>query len=254
MAREKKVEVSNLLDAEVMQQWVSNNFVKVLEAQLPIAINTVSRLRRVHPDKSPEELVAFVNKTYMSVVTGSGAGAGLASVVPNGFVQAPVAVADLLAFLEASVLYVLTAAEIYGVDVEDFERRRFLVMTALLGNSGATAVTQALGKRTVPYWGSKMVNAIPMEAIKRANKVLGPRFITRYGSRQGVLVLGKQLPLALGAAVGAGGNAAFGYFVTRSTKRVLGTVPKDWTHLPAGAGTTPNSSSADHSQEGPGGS
>lgn len=232
MAREKKKEVSNVLDAELLQQWVSSSFVKVLESQLPIAVNTVSRLRRVHPDKSPKELVGIVDKSYMGLVTGSGASAGLASVVPNGPVQGPVAVVDLAAFLEASVMYVLTVSEIYGVDIEDFERRRFLVMTALLGNSGTTTVTQALGKKTVPYWSHKIINAILMKAINQANKVLGPRFITKYGAKQGVLVLGKQLPLALGAVVGAGGNATFGYFVTRSTKRLLGTAPQDWTNSP----------------------
>lgn len=247
MAREKKNEVSNVLDTELMQQWVSKNFVKVLEVQLPIAVNTVSRLRRVHPNKSPEELVDFVDKTYMGVVAGSGAGAGLAAVVPNGLVQAPAAVADLLTFLEASVLYVLTMAEIYAVDVEDFERRRFLVMAALLGNSGTNAVTQALGKKTVPYWSRGIIDAIPMKAINKANKVLGPRFITKYGSRQGVLVLGKQLPLALGAVVGAGGNATFGYFVTRSTKRLLGAAPEDWAHWPAEAEAILVDNDADHS-------
>lgn len=63
MAREKKKEVSNVLDAELLQQWVSSSFVKVLESQLPIAVNTVSRLRRVHPDKSPKELVGIVDKS-----------------------------------------------------------------------------------------------------------------------------------------------------------------------------------------------
>ncbi|SES13631.1 hypothetical protein CCYS_13990 [Corynebacterium cystitidis DSM 20524] len=161
-------------------------------------------------------------------MTSFGAGAGIASAVPNGVVQIPVAFTDLAAFLEASVLYVLTLAEIYGVNVEDFERRRFLVMTALLGNSGTTAVTQALGEKTVPYWSKQIINAIPMQAIDKVNKVLGPRFITKYGARQGTLVLGKQLPLALGAVVGAGGNAAFGYFVIRSTKGMLGAPPENW--------------------------
>ena len=247
MAHEKKLEVSDVLDAELLQQWVSNSFIKVLEAQLPIAVNTVSRLRRVHPGKSPEELVGFLDKTYMGLVTGSGASAGLASVVPNGLVQGPVAVADLIAFLEASVVYVLTVAEIYGVEIEDFERRRFLVMTALLGNSGTTTATKALGKKTVPYWSHKIINAIPMKAINQANKVLGPRFITKYGTKQGVLVLGKQLPLALGAVVGAGGNAAFGYLVTRSTKRVLGAAPEDWSHSPIEpAGAMSGDYAADH--------
>ena len=45
-----------------------------------------------------------------------------------------------------------------------------------------------------------------MTAINKANKVLGPRFITKYGTKQGVLVLGKQVPMGIGAVLGGGGN------------------------------------------------
>lgn len=138
---------------------------------------------------------------------------------------------DLAAFLEASVLYVLAVAEIYGIDVEDIERRRFLVMTVLLGDTGTKTVAQALGKKSVPYWSKSIISKIPMESINAANRVLGPRFITKYGTKQGVLVLGKQLPLALGALVGAGGNAAFGYWIVQSTKKFLQKAPENWDHF-----------------------
>ena len=139
--------------------------------------------------------------------------------VPNGVVQVPAALADLAVFLESSVLYVLTLAEIYNVDAEDFERRKFLVMTALLGDAGTKQVVNALGKKTIPFWAKTIINKIPMHAIQAANKVLGSRFITKYGTKQGVLVLGKQIPFGLGAAVGAGSNAFFGYAVMKTTKK-----------------------------------
>ncbi|SES13607.1 hypothetical protein [Corynebacterium cystitidis] len=59
MTGEKDKEIAKRLDAEAIQQWVTNSFEKVLEAQLPLATNTVSRLRRVHPDKTPEQLISF---------------------------------------------------------------------------------------------------------------------------------------------------------------------------------------------------
>ncbi|MDY3127074.1 MAG: hypothetical protein SOW59_02940 [Corynebacterium sp.] len=218
------------LESEALRDWASNGFIKALLRQQSVAENHVSRLRRVHPNKSPEQMVQYFSKLYLASVTASGAGAGMAAAVPNGAIQIPAALADLTFFLESSVLYVLSLAEIYGVDVEDLERRRFLVMTALLGNSGTKTVTNALGKKTVPYWSKSIINRIPAEAIKSANKVLGPRFITKYGTKQGTLVLGKQLPLTLGTAVGAGGNLTFGYFVVRSCKGILGESPSNWDH------------------------
>ena len=42
-----------------------------------------------------------------------------------------------------------------------------------------------------------------MSVVLKANKVLGPWFITKYGAKQGVLVLSKQIPLGIGIGVGA---------------------------------------------------
>lgn len=64
-----------------------------------------------------------------------------------------------------------------------------------------------------------------MSAIRAVNTVPGPRFITTYGSKQGVLVLGKQLPLALGVGVGAGGNHVFGRLTIAAAKMILGPAP-----------------------------
>ena len=137
------------------QSMVKAGLNTALEAQYPLAVENVARLRRVHPDKSPKEMVSFLNKVYLSAVTATGAGSGAAAIVPNFWLQAPVAVADLLTFLEASVLYTLSIAEVYGVDVEDIERRRFLVLTALLGNSAMTATIDPLLARSAPYWAKK---------------------------------------------------------------------------------------------------
>ncbi len=41
---------------------VKAGFDKALEAQYPLAVESVARLRRVHPDKSPEDLLSHLNK------------------------------------------------------------------------------------------------------------------------------------------------------------------------------------------------
>jgi len=201
---------------------------RALESQRPLASENVARLRRVHPDKSPAELISYINKVYLAAVTGTGAAAGASAVVPNLVLQIPVTIAELLTFLEASVLYTLSVAEVHKLDVADVERRRFLVTSVLLGNSAATSALEPIIGRSVPYWGKKIVESIPMAAIDKANKVLGPRFITKYGTRQGVLVLGKQIPLAIGIGVGAAGNHVFGRFVVKAAKEILGPPPESW--------------------------
>lgn len=207
---------------------VKAGFDKSLEVQHPVAAKNVDRLRRVNPDKSPAEMIDYLNKFYLRTVTATGAGAGATAAIPNGWVQLPAAAADLLAFLEASVLYTLSIAEVHGVDVEDVERRRLLVMSVLVGNAAATSALEPLIGRTAPYWGKKIVQSIPMSTINAANRVLGPRFVTKYGVKQGVLVLGKQVPLFVGAGIGGGGNNLFGRFVVKAGKKILGPAPDSW--------------------------
>ncbi|MEV5126068.1 hypothetical protein AB0K49_25240 [Streptomyces decoyicus] len=93
------------------------------------------------------------------------------------------------------------------------------------------ALDKAVG-RAGPSWARRIVGAIPMNAINRANRVLGPRFVTKYGSKQGVLVLSEQVLLGSGAALGAGGNHVFGRLTIKSTRTVFGPPPSSG----AGAG------------------
>lgn len=211
-----------------VKKLVSTGLDRALTSQLPVAAANVARLRRVHPDKGPAELISLLNTYYLGSVTATGAGAGAAAIVPNGWVQLPVAALDLLTFLEASVLYTLSAAVIHEVDLEDYETRKMLVMAALLGDSAAKATVKPLIQRTAPHLGKKAANAVPLAAINAANKVLGPRFVTRYGTRQGVLVLGKQLPMTIGVAIGAGGNHIFGRLTVAAARKILGPPPAEW--------------------------
>src|SRR4029078_11710809 len=92
--------------------------------------------------------------------------------------------------------------------------------TVLIGETAITALNKGAG-RSVPYWGKQIVNAIPMSAVYKDNKVLGPRVITKYGTKQGVLVLSKQIPLGLGIGVGAFANHMIGRTIVATAKKVF---------------------------------
>jgi hypothetical protein len=208
-----------------------NAFNKALELQEPLAQKYVARLRRVHPDKSPEQLIRYINKWYLATVGTSGASAGATAAVPNGVVQLPVAVAELTAYTQASVFYVLAVAETQGLHLEDIERRRLLVSSAILGATASHKIIEKAVGPIAAHWGKTLVNAFSRDAIKAINKVLGPRFLTITGSKMGVIVLGKQAPLMIGAALGATLNVAFASGVVKATKVIMGPAPKDWAEI-----------------------
>ena len=207
------------------KQLVEQTLEKALVAQMPVARNNVERLRRVHPHARPKDIIRRLDKYYLTAVTTSGAASGAAAVVPG--VGVPTALADVLVFTEASVLYVLSLAEVHGVHPADVERRKLLVLTVLLGDSAVGALDKMVG-RTGPYWARRIVSSIPMTAINRANKLLGPRFITKYGTKQGVLVLGKQVPFGIGMLLGGGGNHLLGRLTVASARKIFGNVSVSW--------------------------
>jgi hypothetical protein len=206
-------------------------FNSAIKSQDSLAVANIARLRRVHPEKTPKELIQYLNKWYLGVVTASGAGAGATAAVPNIAIQLPAAILELTAFLEVSVFYVLSIAEINGLHTDDLERRKLLVASAFVGESitkgfiekGVGPVSQHLGKL--------IVSNIPRESIKAINKVLGPRFITITGTKTGTLVLSKQAPLFVGAVLGATGNHLFARLTVRATRKIVGPIPEDWDHL-----------------------
>lgn len=199
-----------------------------------IAINTsmvetyIARARRTRPGASPAEIIVSLERQYMATVATMGAAGGAAAAIPGPWSPAAVAlnVAEVGTFLEASSLFILAVANVHGIRVDDLERRRTLVLAILMGNSGAAFVEKVAGK-TGPYWARSIVKAIPMSAINLVNKGLGPRFITKYGTKQGLLVLGRELPFGFGAAIGAGGNALLGKATISAARKAFGPPPAD---------------------------
>jgi hypothetical protein len=131
---------------------------------------------------------------------------------------------EVFAFLEATALYTLAIAEVYGVPVHDLERRRTVLMAVLLGES-ATKVIEKTAGRTGPYWGKQIVTKIPMAQILKVNKVLGRNFVTKWGTKQGIIVLGRVIPFGIGAIIGGTASAVVSKGVISSVRRAYGPAP-----------------------------
>lgn len=199
---------------------------KVLAVSRPVVLAHLRRLRRTRPHATPEELLRALERHYLTTVAASGGAAGAVAVVPAVGQAAGLAinVAEIPVFIEATVVFALAYAEIHDVQIDELERRRTLVYAVLLGQS-ATAPIRAAAGRIGPHWGRAIVRGIDMNAIRAVNKVLGRNFVTKWGTKQGILVLGREIPLGIGAAVGAGGNTAFGYISVRAARRAFGPPP-----------------------------
>jgi len=202
---------------------------KALSAQAPPVNDYVEKLRRAEPSDVPAEIVAKLEKRFLTSVTFSGAAVGLSAAVPGAGTAVAVAGigADTVFFFEASALFALAVAEVHGVPVHDIDRRRTLVLAVMLGNSGAKIFEQAAG-RTGKHWGRTFTAKVPMSSIRNINKVLGQNFVTKYGTKQGIITIGKVAPAGFGALIGGGGNHLMARGVVKGARAAFGAAPDAW--------------------------
>ncbi|HEX8864703.1 MAG TPA: hypothetical protein VF821_03515 [Lentzea sp.] len=166
---------------------------------------------------------------YVSALASTGAAVGGAAAAPGVGTGIALALSagEALSSLELSTLYVLSVAEVHGVPLDEIERRRTLVLGILLGESGSKTIGK-VAERTGQHWARQLVSAVPTATLKQINKVLGKNFITKYGTKQGIIVLGRAVPFGIGAAIGGAANATVATLAVRATRRAFGPAPESW--------------------------
>jgi hypothetical protein len=199
---------------------------KALTIQRPMVQNYLDRVRRKHPELSPAEVVEQLEKRYLAAVVSIGGASGAAAAVPGVGTVATIAsgAAEITAFVSASAMFVLALAELHGVPVSDPEVRRALVVSVLVGDAAIPALGSAASGQA--HWADVLSRSTPKDKITGINSHLGRLLVRRIGTRQGALLFGRALPLGIGAAIGAGGNAALARAAIAAARKAFGPPPE----------------------------
>jgi hypothetical protein len=202
---------------------------KALALQAPLTQHRISRLRRNRPEATPREIVGRLNAELRAATVSAGVGVGAVAAAPAVGTGVALALsgAEAVAFLDATVLYILARGEVQGITIEDVERRRTLVMAVMLGDAGAKSVGK-VAERTGQHWARQLVRSIPTSKILAVNKVLGRNFVTKYGTKQGIVVLGRVIPFGIGALIGGTANAIFSQGIITASNRAFGAPSRSW--------------------------
>ena len=199
--------------------------------QGPAVRSYVARLRSANPDATPAQIVDKLEKRYMAAVMASGAAVGSAAAFPGlGTLVAMSAVAgETVVFLEATAVFVLAVAEVYGIPADHRERRRALVLAVLVGDDSKGAVADLVGRgRTSGGWLSDGAASLPLPVVSQLNNRLLRYFVKRYTLKRGVMMFGKLLPVGIGAVVGGVGNRLMGRKIVRNAREAFGAPPPRW--------------------------
>ena len=157
----------------------------------------IARMRRDRPGADAAELVELAASRFRTE-------AGQTAVV-----------------LASAVTYVLTVAELQGLRVVDTDKRRALVISALLGREGSEAVQGSLGVTTL-FWAAQYLAQMPLPTVKTINRQLTRRMARRMATRSGALALGRLIPFGIGAAIGWTGGRALANQVIEGAASALG--------------------------------
>jgi hypothetical protein len=217
---------------------------KAINVQSPLVRKNIARSRQRNPEATPAEAIRSLERMYVSALTGTGAAVGGTAAAPGVGTGVALALSagEALSSLELSTLFALSIAEVHGVPIDEIERRRTIVMGIMLGGSGSATIGK-VAERTGQHWGRQVVAKVPVETLRQINKILGKNFITKYGTKQGIIVLGRVAPFGIGAAIGGGANALIATMAVRAGRRAFGPPPTSWSS-PADS-TPPTSENSD---------
>ncbi|GAA1180432.1 hypothetical protein GCM10009654_42030 [Streptomyces hebeiensis] len=227
-------------EAAVRGQRVLDLRDKAIDLQTPLVRKNIARARQRNPEATPAQVIRNLERMYVSALTGTGAAVGGTAAAPGVGTGLALALSagEALSSLELSALFALSVAEVHGVPIDEVERRRTIVMGIMLGGSGSATITK-VAERTGQHWGRQVVAKVPVETLRQINKILGRNFITKYGTKQGIIVLGRVAPFGIGAVIGGGANAALATLAVRAGRRAFGPAPTSWSELTPSAPPTP---------------
>lgn len=199
--------------------------------QAPAVRAYVDRLREHNSAAAPADIVKKLETQYLAAVMASGAAVGSAAAVPGiGTLTALSAVAgETVVFLEATTLYVLAVAEVYGIPAGHSERRRALVLGVLVGEDGRDALADVVGPgRTSGAWVADGAATLPLPVVSQLNSRLLKYFVKRYTLKRGAIAFGKLLPVGIGAVIGGVGNRLMGKHIIDNARNAFGNPPPRW--------------------------
>jgi len=192
----------------------------------------VEKIRSRNPEASPQRIIQLLEKEYLLVVAGAGGAVGAAAAAPavGTGVALALTASDVATFFGASAAYVLAVASVHGIDVEDSERRTALLVTSLLGESGAKAVADVTGQGSVGV-ARLMLTRMPIATVKKVNTTLTRRMVRKQVARQGGLFFGRLIPYGVGVVVGVTGARALGRTVIQGARKAFGPAPTTFGHV-----------------------
>jgi hypothetical protein len=208
-------------------------FDALLSVQRPVVLAHIRSIRSRRPAATPAQIIAILERRYLTAVTTGGALVGASAAIPAVGIATSVVLSgvETAGFLEATALFAQSITEIHGIPVVDQERARTLVMTMMLGNGGQDLIRQFAGQvaggspSRNAFWGELVTKSLPSAAFASIADRVQKSFVRKFAVTQGTSIVGRAIPFGIGAVIGGGGNHVLGRRVVNSSRTAFGPAP-----------------------------
>lgn len=214
-----------LKDDDKFGSMIMSGLQKAVEIQSSTVEKYVNSVRKRNPDAPVDEIQTILDKHFMRLVQGTGAGAGAASAIPGvGFFTGVAAIgAESLVFVEAAAWYFLASAHNRGIDLSTKERRMAVVLLVLNGAKGSALVdtlVQDIGNgKGLPT--ATALTRFSAPSLSGINGRLMNMFIKNMSKRMRWMWVSKLVPFGIGAALGAMANRKLGQQMVKHTRNQI---------------------------------
>lgn len=155
----------------------------------------------------PEKIKSLTD-SFARELGAAGAAAGAAAVAPAVGTAATVlaTTAELGWFTARAGDLILTIAATHGrPDPTVDERRAWVLAVLIYGSSAKDGLARAVNEATTGA--APVVNRrIPLVTLQTANRLMSRALLRRYGTRRGLIAIGRMLPIGIGAVIGGSAN------------------------------------------------
>lgn len=177
----------------------------------------VERAEALPGSVRPEKIAALTDAFARELaVVGAAAGAAVAAPALGAAATLTASAAEVAWFTGRAGDLILTIAALHGRSEPTVDERRAWVLAVLLyggtAREGFTHMAEEVGV-SLAAGGAAVTGVapqvrLPLNSLRAINSGFQRHIVRRYGTRRGVVALGRALPLGIGAAIGGGANYA----------------------------------------------
>lgn len=155
----------------------------------------------------PEKIDAVTSSFTRELgLAGAAAGAAAAAPMVGTATTLASAMAELAWFTARAGDLILTVAAIHGRPDPTVEERRAWVLAVLLyGSSARDEFARTLNEASTGV-SPTVGRQIPVTTLHAANRMMSKLLVRRYGTKRGLVALGRMLPIGVGAVIGGTAN------------------------------------------------